>query len=156
MSYRCSDETHRDKPANLLEKSAVRKPQSTRRAQGKWKQAARTLTSAGPNRSSTVTENELAMRSVTQREDQKLAIPTAPHYRAQSWSFDLKSEFVQCDSGPSRVAHNHPSGDPTRSRADIEMTKAIVDIARPLGIAVHDHIIVGRDGHASLKGLKLI
>jgi DNA repair protein RadC len=54
------------------------------------------------------------------------------------------------------VLHNHPSGDPSPSRADIEMTKAIVDIARPLGIALHDHIIVGKDGHASLKSLKLI
>ena len=54
------------------------------------------------------------------------------------------------------LVHNHPSGDPTPSRADIDMTKAIVDIARPLGISVHDHIIVGKHGHASLKGLKLI
>jgi DNA repair protein RadC len=52
--------------------------------------------------------------------------------------------------------HNHPSGDPTPSRADIEMTQAFVAVARPLGIAVHDHIIVGKDGHASLKGLRLI
>jgi DNA repair protein RadC len=36
------------------------------------------------------------------------------------------------------------------------MTQTIVDIAKPLGIAVHDHIIVGKDGHASMKGLKLI
>jgi DNA repair protein RadC len=54
------------------------------------------------------------------------------------------------------LVHNHPSGDPTPSRADIQMTKAIIDVAQPLGIAVHDHIIVGKDGHASLKGLKLI
>jgi DNA repair protein RadC len=54
------------------------------------------------------------------------------------------------------LVHNHPSGDPTPSRADIDMTRAIIDVARPLGIAVHDHIIVGKDGHASLKGLKLI
>jgi DNA repair protein RadC len=54
------------------------------------------------------------------------------------------------------LVHNHPSGDPSPSRADIQMTQAIIDIAKPLGIAVHDHIIVGRDGHASLKGLKLI
>ena len=54
------------------------------------------------------------------------------------------------------LVHNHPSGDPTPSRADIEMTQAIVAVARPLGIAVHDHIIVGKDGHASLKALKLI
>ena len=54
------------------------------------------------------------------------------------------------------LVHNHPSGDPTPSQADIQMTKAIVDIAMPLGIAVHDHIIVGKNGHASLKGLRLI
>jgi DNA repair protein RadC len=54
------------------------------------------------------------------------------------------------------LVHNHPSGDPTPSRADIQMTQSIVEIAKPLGISVHDHIIVGKEGHASLKGLKLI
>jgi DNA repair protein RadC len=54
------------------------------------------------------------------------------------------------------LVHNHPSGDPTPSSADIQMTKTIVDIAKPLGISVHDHLIVGKEGHASLKGLKLI
>jgi DNA repair protein RadC len=54
------------------------------------------------------------------------------------------------------LVHNHPSRDPTPSQADIRMTKAIIDIATPLGISVHDHIIVGKNGHASLKGLKLI
>jgi len=54
------------------------------------------------------------------------------------------------------LVHNHPGGDPTPSRADIDMTKQIVDIARGLGIEVHDHIIVGKQGHASLKGLKLM
>jgi len=54
------------------------------------------------------------------------------------------------------LVHNHPSGDPTPSQADIQMTKAIIAIATPLGISVHDHIIVGRNGHASLKGMKLI
>ncbi|MDO9564181.1 MAG: DNA repair protein RadC [Bradyrhizobium sp.] len=54
------------------------------------------------------------------------------------------------------LVHNHPSGDPTPSQADIQMTKAIVDIASPLGISVHDHIIVGKNGHASLKGMRLI
>jgi DNA repair protein RadC len=54
------------------------------------------------------------------------------------------------------LVHNHPSGDPTPSQADIQMTKAIIDIAVPLGISVHDHIIVGKNGHASLKGLRLI
>ena len=54
------------------------------------------------------------------------------------------------------LVHNHPSGDPTPSRADIDMTRQIVDAARPLGVTIHDHIIVGRQGHASFKALKLI
>ncbi len=54
------------------------------------------------------------------------------------------------------LVHNHPSGDTTPSRADIDMTKLIVEAARPLGVVVHDHIIVGRDGHTSFRGLKLI
>jgi DNA repair protein RadC len=54
------------------------------------------------------------------------------------------------------LVHNHPSGDPTPSRADIDMTRTIIDTAKPLGITVHDHIIIGKDGHASLKGLRLI
>lgn len=49
------------------------------------------------------------------------------------------------------LAHNHPSGDPTPSKADIDMTKKIVEVATQLGVAVHDHIILGRDGHLSLK-----
>ncbi len=51
------------------------------------------------------------------------------------------------------LVHNHPSGDPSPSPADIRMTHDIIQIAKPLGIAIHDHIIVGRFGHASLKGL---
>jgi DNA repair protein RadC len=54
------------------------------------------------------------------------------------------------------LVHNHPSGDPTPSRADIDMTRQIVEAARPLGVVVHDHIIVGRQGHASMKGLRLL
>jgi len=53
------------------------------------------------------------------------------------------------------LVHNHPSGDPTPSRADIEMTKTIAEVASSLGITVHDHIIIAKEGHASLKGLKL-
>ena len=53
------------------------------------------------------------------------------------------------------LVHNHPSGDPTPSQADIEMTRQVAQVARTLGIQVLDHVIVGKDGHASLKGLKL-
>jgi DNA repair protein RadC len=54
------------------------------------------------------------------------------------------------------LVHNHPSGDPAPSSADIRMTREIADIAKPLGIVLHDHLIVGKSGHASLRGLKLI
>ena len=54
------------------------------------------------------------------------------------------------------LVHNHPSGDPTPSLADIDMTKKIVDAGQRLGVLVHDHIIVGRKGHASLRALTLI
>jgi DNA repair protein RadC len=54
------------------------------------------------------------------------------------------------------LVHNHPSGDPTPSAADVKMTREIAEVAKPLGITIHDHIIVGREGHASLKGLRLI
>ena len=54
------------------------------------------------------------------------------------------------------LVRNHPSGDPTPSPADIKMTQQIIAVASPLGISVHDHIVVGKDGHASFKGLGLI
>ena len=54
------------------------------------------------------------------------------------------------------MVHNHPSGDPTPSRADIDMTRQIMEAARALRIAVHDHLVVGRDGVASFKALGLL
>ncbi len=54
------------------------------------------------------------------------------------------------------LVHNHPSGDPTPSRADIEMTKEIVRAAHAVGVMVHDHVIVGRGKHASFKAQGLM
>ena len=54
------------------------------------------------------------------------------------------------------LVHNHPSGDPTPSRADITMTREIVTAAKALGIAVHDHLVIGRAGHSSFKSLGLL
>ena len=54
------------------------------------------------------------------------------------------------------LVHNHPSGDPTPSSADVEMTRQVVEAARTLRIAVHDHLVVGRDGVASFKALGLL
>jgi DNA repair protein RadC len=54
------------------------------------------------------------------------------------------------------MVHNHPSGDPTPSRADIEMTKQVVQALAPVGITVHDHVIVGKNRHTSFKSQRLI
>jgi DNA repair protein RadC len=54
------------------------------------------------------------------------------------------------------LVHNHPSGDPTPSRADIDMTKQIIEAAKKLDISVHDHLIIGRDGHISLRAAELV
>ena len=54
------------------------------------------------------------------------------------------------------MIHNHPSGDPSPSRADIELTRNIVEIGKRLGITVHDHLIIGQDGHSSLRAMGLM
>jgi DNA repair protein RadC len=54
------------------------------------------------------------------------------------------------------LVHNHPSGDPTPSKADIELTRDIAKAAQALGITVHDHLVIGRKGHASFKSLNLL
>ncbi len=69
---------------------------------------------------------------------------------------EVVKRALELSSSAIILVHNHPSGDPQPSRADIDMTKLIVDAARPLGITVHDHVIVGRNGHASMKALRLI
>ena len=62
------------------------------------------------------------------------------------------------DLGASAIilVHNHPSGDPTPSKADIAMTREVAKAAETLGLTVHDHIVIGRAGHASFKGLGLL
>ncbi|MEA2829559.1 MAG: repair protein RadC [Bradyrhizobium sp.] len=62
------------------------------------------------------------------------------------------------DLGASAIilVHNHPSGDPTPSKADIEMTREVAKAARMMGIEVHDHLIIGRGKQTSLRGLGLI
>lgn len=54
------------------------------------------------------------------------------------------------------LVHNHPSGDPSPSRQDIEITRQIVDASKRLGISVHDHIIIGANGHTSLRAQGLL
>ena len=54
------------------------------------------------------------------------------------------------------LMHNHPSGDPAPSRADIDVTRAIAEAGKPLSIGVHDHLIMGTAGHVSLRARGLI
>jgi DNA repair protein RadC len=54
------------------------------------------------------------------------------------------------------VVHNHPSGDPKPSRDDIEMTREVKAAAAALDIAIHDHLVIGRKGHASIRSLGLL
>jgi DNA repair protein RadC len=54
------------------------------------------------------------------------------------------------------LVHNHPSGDPQPSADDIHLTHEIIAVGKPLKVAVHDHLIVGKHGHVSLKGLRMI
>jgi hypothetical protein len=89
-------------------------------------------------------------------DDHERAILTAPYCRPLSCAIASNIASDQSDRARTGLTHNQPSGDPTPSQADIQMTKEIVNIAQPLGISVHDHIIVGKDGHASRKALRLI
>src|SRR5260370_16134837 len=90
------------------------------------------------------------------RDDHEQTPLTAPNRRPLAYDPGRKSNHINLVVRAVILVHNHPSGDPTPSQADIQMTRAIIDIATPLGIAVHDHIIVGKNGHASMKGLRLI
>jgi DNA repair protein RadC len=54
------------------------------------------------------------------------------------------------------LVHNHPSGDPQPSQQDIRLTREIIEAGRPLRISVHDHVIIGAAGHASMRAMGLI
>lgn len=54
------------------------------------------------------------------------------------------------------LVHNHPSGDPSPSKADIQLTREVAEAARPLGITLHDHLIIGTRGQTSLRSQGLI
>lgn len=69
---------------------------------------------------------------------------------------EIMKRALELNASALILAHNHPSGDPTPSRADIEMTKQIVAVAKPLGITVHDHIVIAREMDASFKALGLL
>jgi len=69
---------------------------------------------------------------------------------------EVVQRALEVGAGALVLAHNHPSGDPTPSKDDIEMTRAIADACRPLDITIHDHIIIGKDGVTSFKSMGLL
>lgn len=79
-----------------------------------------------------------------------------PQSRHHLWNHLEKMLAFQYDKASRRMIHNHPSGSPEPSRADIQITQKIIEAGRLLGITVHDHVIIGRQGHVSLKAKGLI
>ncbi len=69
---------------------------------------------------------------------------------------EVMKRALQRNASALILVHNHPSGDTTPSRLDLEMTREIVALAGPLGIVIHDHLIIGREGHASFRALGLL
>jgi DNA repair protein RadC len=69
---------------------------------------------------------------------------------------EVVKRALELDASALILVHNHPSGDPTPSKADIAVTRDIINAAKPLGVTVHDHLIIGRGGHTSLRDLGLL
>ena len=69
---------------------------------------------------------------------------------------EVTKRALELDASAIILVHNHPSGDPTPSRADIDMTRQIVDALKTVSILVHDHLIIGREQEASFKQLQIL
>lgn len=76
--------------------------------------------------------------------------------QAAIYTREVIKRAMELGSASLILVHNHPSGDPSPSRQDIEITRQIVDAGKRLGIAVHDHIIIGASGHVSLRAQGLL
>lgn len=90
------------------------------------------------------------------RDDHDSALSAAPKPRHHLRGFSKKIIEYQNSNEHRGMMHNHPSGDPTPSRADIEMTRQVVQAGLHLNVEVHDHLVVGRHGVASFKQLGLM
>jgi DNA repair protein RadC len=86
--------------------------------------------------------------------DEVLGEGTVDH--APVYPREVVKRALELEASAVILVHNHPSGDPSPSSADVEMTKLVVEAARTLDIAVHDHLIIGRQGHSSLRQLGLM
>ncbi len=76
--------------------------------------------------------------------------------QAPAYPREIVKRALELQASALILVHNHPSGDPTPSRDDIQLTRAIADAAKPLGVTVHDHLVIARSGHVSLRAQGLI
>lgn len=86
--------------------------------------------------------------------DEHQARGTVDH--APVYPREVVKRALALDASALILVHNHPSGDPTPSHADIEMTKLVISAAKPFNIVVHDHLVIGRERTASFKSLGLL
>ncbi len=86
--------------------------------------------------------------------DEVMGLGTVDH--APAYPREIMRRALELSSSNVILVHNHPSGDPAPSQGDIDLTKAIVAAGKPLGITVHDHLIAGREGVASLRQIGAI
>ena len=93
---------------------------------------------------------------MSEHDDHDRARRTYPNPRHQNSSGPSFSHLNQFVGDSKSKVHNHPSGDPKPSRDDIDMTKEVAKAAGALGIAIHDHLVIGRKGHASFRSLGLL
>ncbi len=86
--------------------------------------------------------------------DEVQGIGTVDH--APVYPREIMRRALELSASALILVHNHPSGDPAPSSDDIYLTHEIISVGKPLKVAVHDHLIIGKHGHASLKGMRLI
>lgn len=90
------------------------------------------------------------------RDDHDSALSAAPKPRHHLQGFFKKIIEYQNDNEHRGMFHNHPSGDPSPSRQDIDVTRQIIDAGKRLNISVHDHVIIAGQGHVSLRAKGLL
>jgi len=86
--------------------------------------------------------------------DELLGVGTVDH--TPVYPREIVRRALELGASALIMVHNHPSGDPTPSKADIDMTRAVGKALAAIGIALHDHVVLGRGRHASFKSLGLI
>jgi DNA repair protein RadC len=86
--------------------------------------------------------------------DEVQGVGTVDH--APVYPREIMRRALELSASAIILVHNHPPGDPQPSTDDIHLTHQIIAVGKPLKVAVHDHLIIGKQGHVSLKGLRII